>query len=240
MSAGVAIPKVTATVENPSWTFATHGLVAGNIITSLGVKAQADNADTLSAGIVSEVVDANTFRYSSMGMVVLSDASWIAINDDAESLVPGEYYYLSGATAGNITKTAPLAGFVSPIGFAQSVTDFVFLPYQPSAVNDDTVMTVNTVAGQFRVGDLLFQWGQEPSIGDEPQTITFPTAYDTGGLRNLTHSVDGNGQTSGQYSQNFTCQSQSDTGFIMNRHDNNISDAQGAVYNWFAIGVSTL
>ena len=233
MSAGVAIPKAVATVENPSWTSAAHGHVVGTVITSLGVKAQADNADTLSAGIVSEVVDTNTFRYQSFGAVSLGDANWIAVNDDAESLIAGEYYYLSQTTAGNITKTPPTVGYLSPIGFAQSTTTFVFLPYQPSAVNDDTVMTVNTAAGHFRVGDLLFQWGNVVSNNDDAQPVVFPTAYDVGGLRSLNKSVSANGQTSGTYESNFTLLDTSDTGFNINRHDANVSNAHGAIINWW-------
>lgn len=77
-------------------TQASHGFVAGNAIKvnpAIGtwVKAQADsstNAGTL--GIVSEVVDANTFKYKYGG--ILAAGTW----------TNGESYFLSPVTAGEI------------------------------------------------------------------------------------------------------------------------------------------
>ena len=63
------------------------------------------------------------------GPLTLTDADWKAIHG-AASLVVGVAYYLSAASAGTITATAPSAGgdFVIPIGVAASVETLIIAP----------------------------------------------------------------------------------------------------------------
>jgi len=61
------------------------------------------------------------------GIVNLTVAEWDAIAGTTGGLVIGDAYYLSAATAGHITSTAPVAGgsFVQLIGIALSHTQLL-------------------------------------------------------------------------------------------------------------------
>lgn len=230
---------ITATASDPYWAKPAHGHAAGNIVTATGIKAHAIDEATLGVAMVT-ASDAGGFYYTHNGTVVLSAAVWAAANDDGENLQPGEFYFLSSTSQGKLTKTAPTTGFIQPIGFAISETEFVYTTYQPTTVGDETLMQANAAAGQFRVGNMLIQWGAELSVGDDDQTITFPTAYDAGTTPTVTSTIDANTQTGSQYASNWTFRGHSNTGFISNRHNTNVGDADAAVINWFAAGVSTI
>lgn len=57
------------------------------------------------------------------GILALTTGQWDAVAGTTGGLTAGTRYYLSGATAGNITSTAPATGFVQEIGVALSTTE---------------------------------------------------------------------------------------------------------------------
>lgn len=78
---------------------ATHGFAVGDVLYYTGsawAKAKADATSTLADGVVSYVVDSNNFVLHMSGYV-----------DGLSGLSAGSTYYLSAATAGAITTTAP-------------------------------------------------------------------------------------------------------------------------------------
>lgn len=231
---------ISATVQDPAWSVPAHGHAPGNLITSTGLKAQANAETTLAAAMVTSVVDVSQFRYSTGSNVILAASIWNATNADNENLQPGEFYFLSEDTQGKITKTQPTSGFVQPVGFAVSETEFVFTAYQPSAVSDETLLQANAVAGNFRVGNMLMQWGKFLSILDTDETITFPIAFDTGTIPIVSATVDAKEQTSATFAAKFTFKRMSNTGFESNRVDDDVSNAMLIEIHWFAVGVSTV
>ncbi|MEX0271213.1 hypothetical protein AB3R30_18915 [Leptolyngbyaceae cyanobacterium UHCC 1019] len=58
------------------------------------------------------------------GTLVGTTAQWDAITGQTGGLTPGATYFLSEATAGRLTTTAPTTGWVLSIGTALSTTDF--------------------------------------------------------------------------------------------------------------------
>lgn len=82
-----------------------HGLVVGNIVRFNGtnyVTAQADTfTDSQTVGMVSSVIDVNTFVVTQAGRISGLPATIV----EGGPLVAGTYYYLSPATAGDLTAT---------------------------------------------------------------------------------------------------------------------------------------
>jgi len=68
-------------------------------------------------------------RYA--GAVTLT--SWADVLDTGTELETGKPYYVSNATAGKLTKTAPASGYVCPVGFAASPTTLFVQPSFPTA-----------------------------------------------------------------------------------------------------------
>ena len=106
---------------------AAHGFSSGNAVYFNGtswVLAQANSALTLGVGVVS-YVDANNFLLYFSG--VLSGLSGLA---------PGDYYFVSDATPGLLTSTAPTAAtsFTNPLLFALTATQGLVLPYRAAQV----------------------------------------------------------------------------------------------------------
>ena len=56
------------------------------------------------------------------GPLTLTVAEWAAITGNAGGLVQGDSYWLSTATKGRITNSAPGADFITPVGYAISPT----------------------------------------------------------------------------------------------------------------------
>ena len=91
-------------------------------------EAKADNIDeaVVIGMLVRDVAAGERCLAQTRGPFRLTDAQWKARNSGS-SLVPGTAYYLSAATAGLITATAPTGAndFVIPIGVAISVTEML-------------------------------------------------------------------------------------------------------------------
>jgi hypothetical protein len=64
------------------------------------------------------------------GVLAATTGQWDAITGQSGGLTPGAQYYLSSATAGLLTSTAPTAAgkYVAPVGIASSTTDMLINP----------------------------------------------------------------------------------------------------------------
>ena len=106
-----------------------HGFAVKDVVRLSGgtwVKAQADSlANAREVGIVSEVVDASTFRVVSHGYVT-----------GLTGLTAGSVYYLSASTAGLLTTTEPTGfGQVSvPVFIADTTTSGFVMSQRPLLV----------------------------------------------------------------------------------------------------------
>ena len=105
-------------------------------------KAQANAAGTAACvGLLSRIHSvagslALSSFYQSSGPLILTTAQWDAVTGDVGGLVTGDLYYVSAATAGKITKTAPSAGgqFVAIVGRAVSATELIVQLIPPVAL----------------------------------------------------------------------------------------------------------
>lgn len=119
-----------------------HGLVVGDIVRYNGtnyVKAQANNfTNSQAIGIVTNVADANNFSITVCGYV-----------SALSGLTPGSLYYLSEATAGLLTLTAPstLGQVVRPVLIAVSATEAYVMYWTGEEIANSGGFTWNTVAG---------------------------------------------------------------------------------------------
>jgi hypothetical protein len=90
--------------------------------------AQADAQSTVRvAGLaVEEALDTDPVDVQTDGLIVAATAEWDAVTGQTGGLTEGADYWLSAATAGRLTTTAPTADgeFVAPVGHALSATEF--------------------------------------------------------------------------------------------------------------------
>jgi len=89
--------------------------VAGLVFDAAGI------ATTVSGNIISD------------GILTATTGQWDAIAGTSGGLTPGTVYYLSAATAGLLTATAPSTAtqFVEPVGIALSATQMALLLSEP-------------------------------------------------------------------------------------------------------------
>jgi hypothetical protein len=117
-------------------TQASHAFVVGNVLYLNGAtyaKARSDVANTAEVvGMVSRVIDANTFEITLSGEV-----------SGLTGLTAGEVYFLSPITAGDVTATEPsVVGQVSlPVGIASSTTTMYVQPKRGVLVGATNVRT---------------------------------------------------------------------------------------------------
>lgn len=117
-------------------TQAAHGFVVNNLIyqtttTGIYAKAQANNSATAEVvGVVTTVVDANNFQFSSSGSI-----------SGLTGLTAGQIYFLSDITAGLMTLTEPtsVSSVSKPIGVATSATTLELRNYRTSPSQGQTV-----------------------------------------------------------------------------------------------------
>ena len=87
--------------------------------------ARADAQGTKDAfGVVSDASINNgaSGNIATAGVLVATTGQWDAVTGGSSGLTTNEIYYLSAATAGALTTTAPGTGWVVPIGYALSTT----------------------------------------------------------------------------------------------------------------------
>ena len=123
-----AYPKGSTTV---TVTQTDHGFVKSKAIYFDGSQwayAQADDVTTLALGIIVEIVDSNTFIYSTSGQYNYS-----------HGLTPVDsWLYLSDKEAGLLVTSIP-EGIEQPMVFVQNSSIMTVFPYRPS-VSDDPVV----------------------------------------------------------------------------------------------------
>jgi len=87
-------------------------------------KAQADaEATTNVIGLATETITAAADgEVQTEGVLAATIGQWDAITGQTGGLTPDGIYYLSEATAGMLTATAPTTGYVAPVGVAISTT----------------------------------------------------------------------------------------------------------------------
>ena len=103
----------------------SHGFSVLDVIysnTGTWVKAKADNPETLGLGIVTEVVDGNTFKASLSGYYEAT----------SHGLTVDEFYYLSDTVAGGLTSTEPDNS--QPVLYVVDSGNVLILPYRPSSI----------------------------------------------------------------------------------------------------------
>jgi len=170
----------------------THGFATGDVIrmgtTGFYFKALADNVNNAEAiGVVSTVDDANTFHYTTHGLV----------ENLASDIVQGQVFYLDPVTSGLLTGTEPdVVGQISkPVLLGTSTGVGVLLNYRGAEVNlysqtnsGPWVRNITTVDG-----DLLLnanhQYIRVQSAGGN-RTITLPSTTDVPGREYLIQKVD--------------------------------------------------
>lgn len=128
------LAQCTAYLVNMAHTFVQNDVLYNNAGTL--AKAKADNATTANViGVVWKVINANSF------VMVLS--GWV---NQLGALTANTQYYLSDATAGLLTTTAPSASssYVIPVVFTDSTTSGYFRI--GPVIDTQTVMPMNVVA----------------------------------------------------------------------------------------------
>ena len=91
-------------------------------------KAQANASNTLATYVVTEY-STNAFTATKFGV----------IEAPAHGLTIGEFYYVSGATAGAITSTEPIFGYSNPVLYVQDATNVHIMAHRPSLIGDGNV-----------------------------------------------------------------------------------------------------
>lgn len=131
-------------------TQAAHGFVAANVgaplYLNLGVYtlAKADAANTAEVvGVIDAIIDTNTFNLKEAGSVTVNTAV-----SGGGALVAGTVYFLSAATAGQITATEPTTvGYVSkPLGVANSTTTMILTQSRGVVVGGANARTTISLA----------------------------------------------------------------------------------------------
>ena len=103
-------------------------------------KAQANDADTLGVAIVTDVIDANTFTYKSVGKAVFT----------SHGFTVGQYLLVSADTAGALTETAPtgIQQYSNPIAYVLDSNTLLIFPWKPTQAltraNDVKFTSVDT------------------------------------------------------------------------------------------------
>jgi hypothetical protein len=92
------------------------------------VKAKADNENTLGTHIVINIQDDDNCTIAQSGR----------FNIEGHGLVNGEYYFVSGATNGNLTLAEPNM-YSNPLVFVEDDDYIHVLPFRPSLIGDDNV-----------------------------------------------------------------------------------------------------
>lgn len=127
---------------------AAHGFVVGNMIRYNGteyVRAQADTFnDSQSIGMVSSVIDVNTFIISTNGLV-----------ENLSGLVAGSPYYLDPINPGNLTLTPPSTQgqIVKEVFIANSTTSGFLLNYEGS-YSTNLLLTGNQIISNNTNGNI--------------------------------------------------------------------------------------
>jgi hypothetical protein len=171
VTAGNPPPEKTSNVIRQ----ATHGLSVGNVIRHNGTiwtKSQADTAaNAVVGGIVIAVLSTDVF--------VMATAGYVA---GLSGLTAGAVHYLSAATAGALTTTAPTIAV--PVLLADTTTSAVMMPaYAPASpapfmYRASTPFTSVTGSGSITVGSNKYIYVSMIGAGGRAGNPTGPAAVD--------------------------------------------------------------
>lgn len=91
---------------------------------SVGLAEANASGTTIVAGLVNDtsIAAGAAGNIAATGVVTAATVQWDAVTGQSGGLTSGMYYYLSNATAGAITSTAPASGYVALVGLAMSST----------------------------------------------------------------------------------------------------------------------
>lgn len=119
-NSGSAIPKATPVYSSSATEIEEAQADAQGTIRVMGLTVEAI-ADTASGGVG---VD---------GIVTATTGEWDAVTGETGGLTPGANYFLSAASPGMLTQTAPTTpgAFVVRVGYALSATEFEIEIGQP-------------------------------------------------------------------------------------------------------------
>jgi hypothetical protein len=141
------------------------------------VLARSDIASTLATELISSIPSVNSIVTTQIGVLTL--ANWTNVIGTT-TLTAGEYYFVSNATAGQLTATEPSSGFSNPILKAISTTTGIILQYRPSSVDYTTgvkgyLIASLTVAqgANIATGQLIRLDNQRLLLGN---TVSFDTS----------------------------------------------------------------
>jgi hypothetical protein len=143
----------TVEIDNPLVTQNAHGFTISNNVpipayvngAGLVVAAQANDANTLSAFFITEIVNVNQFRTFPGGFF---------FNAPSHGLTVGQYYFLSETVAGGVTATPNPGQIQDPVFFVFDANTLIlldnrpfieqqFLPYAVKVTNTDTTTDIN-------------------------------------------------------------------------------------------------
>lgn len=113
---------VSKDIHQPGHNFKPGQAIYFNADKKIYMLARSDNELTVGLFIVAKVADADNFTLVQAGFV-----------EGLEGLIPGEYYYVSAGTAGELTTVEP-PDISNPIFVADTDTSGFVLPFRPSAL----------------------------------------------------------------------------------------------------------
>ena len=111
---------------------AAHGFVVGTPIYPSGVDtysaAKGDVLDTAGMLTVSEVIDADNFKYMRAGNLTLTTGEWDTITGETGGLLFGQEYAVSNVTAGKLVKDFSTYPIVTVMIIGLSTTEALVVP----------------------------------------------------------------------------------------------------------------
>ena len=149
-------------------TSVSHGFSVGNAVYFDGTDYQlADSSasTTLGTGVVSKVVDADTFYVTFMGKI-----------PDLSGLSTGDWYYVSDSTPGLLTTTAG-STYINPIGRAVSSTELFVFPMRADQVQP-TVDGLTTQSAYDSVNTQYFYTGRAVVGSSEASAVWKISRFD--------------------------------------------------------------
>lgn len=112
---------------------------------SAWTEAQANDEDTTALGVVTEVVNANTFKYAITGRFDVG----------THGLTVDQWYFLDDVTAGNLVLNAP--DLEQPLVYVESSTIVSIYPYRPSFASTTQSLPVGTTNQTLRWGATFWE-----------------------------------------------------------------------------------
>ena len=132
LQSGDTLDVVTSSADEATLTNSSAGAIpiGTPVYVSAANACQPSRANATGTAKVVGLVSATTIAAAATGTIrkdgtlTATTAQWDVITGQTGGLTAGGSYFLSEATAGRLTTTAPVVGWVLPVGVALSTTDF--------------------------------------------------------------------------------------------------------------------